>query len=120
MATSLLPPTSPQHTKASNPWVRIDHRYPRTKYNSTAELPALSHMLSSELPACAISFVRRIPDKPYGWFSQQGKGFDHPGISFVFEPLYTKPTSDVSGLLLRGSDRASQMSSLMCEAMCVV
>lgn len=29
-----------------------------------------------------IYFVERIPEKPHGWFSMKGKGFEHRGLSF--------------------------------------
>ncbi len=45
-----------------------------------------------EPTGAATYFVQRIPEKPSGWFSQQGKGFDHPGLSFTLDPVYTNPS----------------------------
>lgn len=33
----------------------------------------------------------RIPEKPHGWFSMKGKGFEHRGLSFNFDPIATNP-----------------------------
>jgi len=34
----------------------------------------------------AVYFVQRIPEKPFGWFSLKGEGFDQPGLSFTLDP----------------------------------
>jgi len=34
----------------------------------------------------AVYFVERIPEKPFGWFSLRGEGFDKPGYSFTLDP----------------------------------
>jgi len=39
----------------------------------------------------AIYFVERIPEKPFGWFSNTGKGFEKPGISFTLDPAHYSP-----------------------------
>lgn len=36
--------------------------------------------------------MQRISDKPCGWFSQRGPGFDHPGLSFTLDPVYKDPS----------------------------
>lgn len=51
----------------------------------------------------ATYFVRRIPDKPFGWFSQQGQGFDHPGLSFTLDPVYKDPSDPTWELFLKES-----------------
>ena len=32
-----------------------------------------------------------IPEKPHGWFSMKGKGFEHRGLSFNMDPIATNP-----------------------------
>lgn len=44
-----------------------------------------------EPAAAATYFVRRISEKPHGWFSQTGKGFENPGLSFTLDPIYHDP-----------------------------
>ncbi len=44
-----------------------------------------------EPAAAATYFVERIPDKPHGWFSMNGEGFDRPGLSFTLDPVYHDP-----------------------------
>ncbi|KAM3572143.1 hypothetical protein VYU27_005849 [Nannochloropsis oceanica] len=41
--------------------------------------------------ACATYFMERMTDKPNGWFSCNGKGFDKPGVSFTLDPIYKNP-----------------------------
>jgi len=53
--------------------------------------------------ACASFFVKRIPEKPHGWWSLKGEGFDHPGISFSLDPLYGKPTDPIWEEFLKGA-----------------
>lgn len=40
-----------------------------------------------------------------GWFSQQGHGFDRPGISFNLDPVYSNPTDPVWKEYLQVSER---------------
>lgn len=49
--------------------------------------------------AANVYFVQRIPDKPYGWWSLQGKGFEKPGYSFTLDPFYHNPNDPVRQLL---------------------
>ena len=35
--------------------------------------------------------MERIPEKPHGWFSMKGKGFEHQGLSFNMDPIATNP-----------------------------
>lgn len=51
----------------------------------------------------ATYFIQRIPDKPFGWFSQQGQGFDHPGLSFTLDPVYKDPSDPTWELFLKES-----------------
>lgn len=51
----------------------------------------------------ATYFVQRIPDKPSGWFSQQGQGFDHPGWSFTLDPVHNDPSDPVWEAFLKES-----------------
>lgn len=51
----------------------------------------------------ATYFVQRIPEKPHGWFSQQGKGFDHPGLSFTLDPVHKDPADVTWELFLKES-----------------
>jgi hypothetical protein len=44
-----------------------------------------------EPAAAATYFVRRISEKPHGWFSQTGNGFENPGLSFTLDPIYHDP-----------------------------
>lgn len=53
--------------------------------------------------AAATYFVRRIPDKPHGWFSQTGKGFENPGLSFTLDPIYHDPNDPLWEEFLRES-----------------
>jgi hypothetical protein len=43
-------------------------------------------------------FVPRIPEKPSGWLSQSGPGFDKPGYSFMLDPSYSDPNDPVRGV----------------------
>lgn len=56
-----------------------------------------------EPAAAATYFVRRIPDKPHGWFSQTGKGFENPGLSFTLDPIYHDPNDPLWEEFLRES-----------------
>lgn len=51
----------------------------------------------------ATYFVQRIKDKPHGWFSQQGRGFDHPGLSFTLDPVHNDPNDPTWELFLKES-----------------
>ncbi len=42
--------------------------------------------------ACATYFMQRMHDKPHGWFSRHGKGYEHEGLSFTLDPIYKDPT----------------------------
>ena len=53
--------------------------------------------------ACASFFVERIPDKPHGWWSLKGKGFEKPGVSFSLDPLYGKPYEPIWEEFLKGA-----------------
>jgi len=56
-----------------------------------------------EPAAAATYFVRRIPDKPHGWFSQTGKGFENPGLSFTLDPIFHDPNDPLWEEFLRES-----------------
>lgn len=56
-----------------------------------------------EPAAAATYFVRRIPDKPHGWFSQTGKGFENSGLSFTLDPIYHDPNDPLWEEFLRES-----------------
>ena len=49
----------------------------------------------------ATYFIHRIADKPSGWFSQTGEGFDTPGLSFTLDPIYHDPDDPVRRVELR-------------------
>lgn len=54
-------------------------------------------MLSSHVAAANVYFVRRVPDKPYGWFSSHGRGFEGDGYSFTLDAIYHDPNDPVRG-----------------------
>lgn len=53
----------------------------------------------------ATYFVQRIPDKPSGWFSQTGEGFNHSGLSFTLDPIYHDPNDERWHAFLKESVR---------------
>jgi hypothetical protein len=55
--------------------------------------------------ACATYFVHRVPEKPHGWFSMKGEGYEHSGLSFTMDPIYHDPTSPVWQEFVQGANR---------------
>jgi UDP-N-acetylenolpyruvoylglucosamine reductase len=41
--------------------------------------------------ACATYFMERMTDKPHGWFSCKGKGYEKAGMSFTLDPIFNNP-----------------------------
>lgn len=56
-----------------------------------------------EPAAAATYFVRRILEKPHGWFSQTGEGFEKPGFSFTLDPIFHDPNDSQWEMFLRES-----------------
>jgi hypothetical protein len=56
-----------------------------------------------EPSAAAIYFVKRIPEKTHGWFSEKGAGFDLQGLSFTLDPIYHDPNDPLWELFLKES-----------------
>lgn len=45
------------------------------------------------ITGAGIYIVERIPEKPHGWFSQQGKGFDFQGyVRVLLTPPFPSPS----------------------------